>query len=451
MNARVRRSALKGELIAPPSKSYTHRAIAIAALAKRSDIFYPLVSGDTKATINAAQCLGATVEVEEEGQPEKITVEGTEGSPRTPEDVLNAENSGTTLRFFIAIASLCAGATVLTGDASLRKRPNLPLLNSLNDLGAEAFSTKGDGTAPIVVKGKLKGGETVIDASMSSQFISALLITCPLTEQNSFILARDLASVPYMRMTTEVLARAGVIITSSRSKSARDYSFHLEGGRSYDLRRFTVPGDFSSVSYFLAAAALTDSELKVRNLFSSAQGDARIVDLLKEMGAELRWNKEAGVVAVKGTQEACLQGITVDMRENPDLVPTIAVLAAVADGTTEITGAAHLRYKETDRLRFLTEELKKMGASIKETEDGLVIRGTKKGELQGATVYSHEDHRLAMALSVAALAAAAGETVIKGADCVKISYPTFFDDMLELGADIAIETNSSSSNKGKEG
>ncbi len=430
MKATVRRSRIKGEVIAPPSKSYTHRAIAIASLAKKSDIFYPLISGDTKATINAAKCFGATVEVE---QARKITIEGTEGSPRTPEDVINAENSGTTLRFFTAISSLCEGVTVLTGDASLRKRPNLPLLKSLNDLGSEAFSTKGDGTAPIVVKGRLKGGETTIDASISSQFISALLIACPLAEKNSYILASNLTSVPYMRMTTEVLEKAGVEVPFSRSSN--DYSFQVEGGKRYELRRFMVPGDFSSSSYLLATAAITDSELKIRNLFPSAQGDSRIVEILKEMGAEIRWNKEKGIVEVKGAKDATLKGIKVDMRENPDLVPTIAVLAAVAEGTTEITGVAHLRYKETDRLMFLTEELKKMGARIEEKEDGLLIEGEKNKELKAAKVYSHEDHRLAMALCIAALSAS-GETVIAGAECVKISYPSFFEDMLNLGADM---------------
>jgi 3-phosphoshikimate 1-carboxyvinyltransferase len=437
MKATVRRSKIKGEISAPPSKSYTHRAIAIAALAKRSDIFYPLISGDTKATINAAKCLGATIEIEREREEKvkSITIEGTEGSPSTPEDVLNAENSGTTLRFFTAISSLCEGAAVLTGDASLRKRPNLPLLKSLNDLGSEAFSTKGDGTAPIVVKGRLRGGETTIDASISSQFISALLIACPLAEKNSYILANNLTSVPYMRMTTEVLEKAGVEVHFSRSTTSHDYSFEVEGGKRYDLGRFTVPGDFSSVSYLLAAAALTESELKIRNLFPSAQGDARIVELLKEMGVEIRWKKEEGVVEVKGAEDVTLKGITVNMRENPDLVPTIAVLAAVATGTTEITGVAHLRYKETDRLRFLREELRKMGVRIEEKEDGLLIEGKRKKELKAAKVHSHDDHRLAMALTVAALSAS-GETVIEGAECANISYPSFFEDMLDLGADI---------------
>lgn len=435
MNATVRRSKIEGEIIAPPSKSYTHRAITIASLAKKSEIVYPLLSGDTEATINAAKCLGATVTIDQEGQAQKILIEGTEGRPATPEDVINAENSGTTLRFFTAVSSLCEGAAVLTGDASLRKRPNLPLLNALNDLGAEVYSTKGDGTAPIVVKGRLNGGKTTMDASISSQFISALLIACPLAAKDSYILANNLSSVPYMRMTTEVLEQAGVEVSSSRLSGSNDYSFRIEGGRSYDLRRFTVPGDFSSSSYLLAAAAITDSELKVKNLFPSAQGDSRIVGILEEMGAKIKWNKEEGIVEVDGTQSVGLRGIKVNMRENPDLVPTIAVLAAVAEGSTEITGVAHLRYKETDRLKFLTEELTKMGVRIKEKEDGLVIEGKEK--LKAARVYSHEDHRLAMALCIAALSAR-GETVVEEAGCANISYPSFFDDMRDLGADITL-------------
>jgi 3-phosphoshikimate 1-carboxyvinyltransferase len=437
MNAAVRRSKIEGEIIAPPSKSYTHRAITIASLAEKSEILYPLLSGDTEATINAAKCLGATVTIEREGQAKKILIEGTEGRPATPEDVINARNSGTTLRFFTAVAALCEGAAVITGDASLRKRPNVPLLNALNELGAEAFSTKGDGTAPIVVKGRLTGGETTIDASISSQFISALLITCPLAAKDSYILAHNISSVPYVRMTTEVLEQAGVEVSSSRLSGSNDYSFNVEGGRSYDLRRFTVPGDFSSSSYLLAAAVITDSELRVKNLFPSAQGDSRIVELLKEMGAKIKWNKEERIVEVNGTQSTGLKGIAVNMRDNPDLVPTIAVLAAVADGTTEITNVAHLRHKETDRLRFLTEELTKMGVQITEREDGLLIEGKEKKRLKAATVYSHEDHRLAMALCIAALSAQ-GETVVKEVGCANISYPSFFVDMHDLGADVTL-------------
>ena len=436
MKAIVQKSKLKGEIIAPPSKSYTHRAIAIASLAGKSDIFYPLISEDTRATINAAKCLGALIE--HEAGSNKIAIEGVDGAPDTPEDVINAENSGTTLRFFTAISALCDGATVLTGDASLRTRPNTPLLKSLNDLGSEAFSTKGDGTPPIVVKGKLKGGEAVMDASISSQFISALLISCPLIEKDSCIRANNLASVPYMQMTLEVLEQAGVEIPISRLESdtgENDYVFDVEGGKSYELRKFTVPGDFSSSSYLLAAAALTGSEITVGNLFPSAQGDSRIVELLDDMGADISWAKEKGLVTVKGVKGDGLRGVKVNMRANPDLVPTIAVLAAVADGTTEITDVAHLRYKETDRLRLVTEELRKLDARIEEKEDGLRIEGK---ELKAAKVHSHGDHRLAMALTLAALCTR-GETVIADADCAKVSYPTFFDDMCSLGADIIVK------------
>jgi 3-phosphoshikimate 1-carboxyvinyltransferase len=249
-----------------------------------------------------------------------------------------------------------------------------------------------------------------------------------------------------VEVTIEVLEKAGIEVIFSHSDT--DYSFHVEGGRRYELRRFTVPGDFSSASYPLAAAAITDSKLKMRNLFPSAQGDSRIVAILKEMGADTRWDKEKGIVEVKGAKEAGLKGIQVDMRANPDLVPTIAVLGAVAEGSTEITGVAHLRYKETDRLRFLTEELRKMGARIEEKKEGLLIEGRKRKGLQAAKVYSHDDHRLAMALCIAALSAS-GETVIEGAECAKVSYPSFFEDIRNLGADIDTKNNAHPSFKEK--
>ena len=437
MNARVRRSLIEGEVIAPPSKSYTHRAITIAALAKQSELFYPLLSGDTEATIAAARSLGAGIEVIRDAQGSKLRVEGVDGQPETPDDVLNAENSGTTLRFFTAVASLCAGITVLTGDESLRKRPNGALLSALTDLGAQAVSTKGDGTAPLVVRGPLKGGNTTFDASQSSQFVSALLITCPLIEHDSYMLATNLSSVPYMRMTTEVLRQAGVDIPCSCPNGSRDYAFQVNGGQAYTLPHYTVPGDFSSASYLLAAAALTNSRVRVRNLFPTAQGDSRIVGLLQAMGGSLHWDQSAGVVEVSGTESGGLKAITVDMCENPDLVPTIAVLAARAAGTTEISGVAHLRFKETDRLRFLTEELSKLGVRITEKDDGLTIEGTNGKPLKAAAVSAHDDHRLAMALVIAALAAQ-GESVVKGVDSVKISYPSFFKDICGLGADIAL-------------
>lgn len=435
MKARIRPSSIRGSVNAPPSKSYTHRAIAIAALAGESEILFPLISGDTEASISAARSLGATVS--RDAGPPALRVTGVQGQPATPADVINAENSGTTLRFFTAVAALCEGAAVLTGDASLRTRPNTPLLTALTDLGADAFSTKGDGTAPLVVRGRLTGGETAMVASMSSQFISALLIACPLASKATYLRAHNLSSVPYMHMTLELVEQAGVEIAVERPTASNDYSFIINGGQRYDLGRFTVPGDFSSASYPLAAAAITHSPLAVRNLFSSAQGDARIIELLRDMGVALHWDREKGVVAVQGVQSDRLEGITLDMRENPDLVPTIAVLAAVASGTTEITGVPHLRYKETDRLRVLREELTRMGAQLEERADGLLIEGRGKTALHAATVSSHGDHRVALALCTAALVAQ-GETVVEDVECVNISYPTFFEDLARLGAAITL-------------
>ncbi|MDF2957155.1 MAG: 5-enolpyruvylshikimate-3-phosphate synthase [Candidatus Alkanophagales archaeon MCA70_species_1] len=432
MRAVVHSSEIEGEVFAPPSKSYTHRAIAIAALSKRSkrcEVLFPLLSGDTKATMKAAAAFGAALELKDS---EKLVVRGTH--PRTPDDVINAENSGTTLRIFTAVAALCDGITVLTGDASLRRRPNAPLLKSLNELGAKALSTKGDGTAPLIVKGKLKGGCTEIDASISSQFVSALLIAAPLAENPVEIVVSRLSSEPYVNITLDVMKKANVVVY--RRKSGEKEVFEVEP-QSYDLRRFMVPGDFSSAAYILAAAVVSSARhgvgrVCVRNLFPSAQGDAKILEILEEMGVDVQWNKEKGVVCVESGGR--LRGVRVDARNIPDLVPTIAVLGAVAEGVTEITNAAHLRHKETDRLRATAEELSKMGAKIEEKSGGLVVEG---GTLHGAVVDSRGDHRMAMALTIAGLAAD-GTTVVEGAECVSISYPSFFEDLKKLKAEVSL-------------
>ncbi|MDF2954831.1 3-phosphoshikimate 1-carboxyvinyltransferase [Candidatus Alkanophaga liquidiphilum] len=432
MKAVIRSSEVKGEVFAPPSKSYTHRAIAVAAFSERCEILFPLLSGDTRATINAAAAFGAALELK---GSDKLVVRGTQ--PKTPDDVVNAENSGTTLRIFTAVAALCDGITVLTGDASLRRRPNLPLLKSLNELGAKALSTKGDGTAPLIVKGRLKGGCTEIDASISSQFVSALLIAAPLAENPVKIIVSRLSSEPYVNITLDILKRAGVAVR--RKKHERKEIFEVEP-QSYDLRRFTVPGDFSSAAFILAAAVVSSAkgsvgEVYVKNLFPSAQGDVKILDILKKMGADVQWDEEKGVVCIKGVGR--LRGVRVDARDIPDLVPTVAVLGTVAEGITEITNAAHLRHKETDRLKATAEELSKLGAKIKEKEDGLVIEGSTHAALHGTVVDSRGDHRIAMALAIAGLAAD-GVTVIEGAECVSISYPSFFEELKKLGVELEL-------------
>lgn len=424
MRVSINKSSIKGEVFAPPSKSYTHRAITLAALSEEAVVRRPLLSADTLATIRASRLFGASIE--EKG--DNLLVRGMNGKPRVPDNVIDAANSGTTLRFMTAIAGLTDGVTVLTGDSSLRTRPNGPLLEVLNKLGAKACSTRGNERAPIVVKGGLEGSEVEINGSISSQFISALLIACPLAENSTTLsIIGKLKSRPYVDVTIEMLGLAGVKIHIDDSNGTR---FIIPGKQKYNLKEYTIPGDFSSASYLLASAAILEgSEVTVKNLFPSKQGDKVIIDTLKQMGADITWDTKAGIVTVRGGRK--LKAIIFDAGATPDLVPTIAVLAAVAEGTSRIENAEHVRYKETDRLRALATELPRMGVCLKEEKDSLTITG---GELHGAEVHGWDDHRIVMSLAMAGMVA--GNTTIDTTESVSISYPDFFKDMRSLGAKI---------------
>ncbi len=420
MKLTVQRSYVKGTVNAPPSKSYTHRAIAIAALSKKAAINNPLISEDTKATIRASCAFGADIE----SKKDSLAVKGFNGKPKTPDNVIDIANSGTTLRIMTAVASLADGATVLTGDASIRTRPNTPLLNALNDLGAEAFSTRNNGMAPVVVRGKMRGGRVYIDGSISSQFISALLIACPFSQNETTILIKGgLKSRPYVNITIEMLKDAGAKIIADDPGS-----FVIPPDQEYNLRSYNVPGDFSSASYMMAAGALC-GEVIIKNLFPSEQGDAALIEILRKMGAEVAWDQKKGEVRVS---KSYLKGITVDVGKTPDLVPTLAVLGAASEGVMIIENAEHVRYKETDRLHAMTVELKKMGVDITEEKDRLIIRG---GNMKGADVHGWDDHRIVMALAVAGMVT--GETKIDTVESVSISYPGFFEDLGKIGADVS--------------
>jgi 3-phosphoshikimate 1-carboxyvinyltransferase len=421
MKVKISPSTLKGTVDAPPSKSYTHRAIAIASLARRTTVHNPLISDDTRSTMHACRALGADIE---RGEGE-IHITGTQGKIITPDNVIDVGNSGTTLRIMTAISALVDGAVVLTGDSSIRRRPNKPLLLALNDLGAEAFSTRNNGMAPLVVRGKLRGGKTFIDGSVSSQFITGLLIACCLAEKDTEIVVRGaLKSRPYVNITLEMLELAGAKITV---EEGNNLVFTVEGRQTLEVSAYQVPGDFSSASYLLAAGALF-GEVTVENMYPTSQGDSAIISILEEMGADITWDKKNGVVKVKQSE---LHGCTVDVGLTPDLVPTLAVLGALAEGVTVIENAEHVRYKETDRLHAMAVELAKMGADIKEERDKLIITGSK---LHGASVSGWGDHRVVMSLTLAGMAA--GETVVDGVESVVISYPDFFEHMRSLGANI---------------
>jgi 3-phosphoshikimate 1-carboxyvinyltransferase len=420
MNFVIQRSEIKGTVNAPPSKSYTHRAIAIAALSKKVTLKNPLLSEDTRATIRASEAFGAGIE----HKKDSLVIKGFDGKLKTPDNVLDVANSGTTLRIMTAVASLAEGATVLTGDASIRSRPNTPLLNALNDLGAETFSTRNNGMAPIVVRGKMRGGRVYIDGSISSQFISALLIACPFARNETKVMIKgEIKSRPYVNITIDMLKDAGAKIIEDGTNA-----FTIPPEQEYDLISYNVPGDFSSASYMMAAGALC-GDVTIKNLFPNEQGDSALIDILRNMGAQIKWDEKKGEVKVSKRE---LVGIIVDVGKTPDLVPTLAVLGAASKGTMVIENAEHVRYKETDRLHAMTVELKKMGVDITEEKDRLIIRG---GTLKGTKVHGWDDHRIIMALAVAGMVA--GETTIDTVESVSISYPGFFEDLKKVGAGVS--------------
>ena len=346
-------------------------------------------------------------------------ITGTGGKLQTPENVLDLENSGTTLRIMTSVAALSPHWTVLTGDKSLRGRPMEDLLQSLHNLGVTAFSTRNNGMPPIVVKGGFKGGSTFINGNISSQFISSLLIASPHAENPVEIKIKGgFISQPYVELTLEVMQNFGVEVEYQKSAP----SFKLNP-QIYGKTEYTVEGDYSSASYLIAAAAALESDLTVKNLHrNSKQGDRFILDVVQEMGCEVKVKKDEVKIYGQGN----LQGVDVDLRNAPDLLPTVAALGAIAQGTTRITGVEHARYKETDRIHTCALELNKLGVGVQETKDGLII----KGEASGGVVDSHHDHRLVMAFYVIGLKV--GGVKIRNASVYEVSYPDFPSVMKKL-------------------
>jgi len=427
MDAEIARSTVQGHAKAPPSKSYTHRAILAAGYGDGTRVRDPLVSADTRATMRAVEAFGG--DVEGDRSQDVLHVEGFGGEPSVPDDVVDCANSGTTMRLVTATAALADGLTVLTGDESLRSRPQGPLLRAVDQLAGRAESTRGNGQAPLVVGGPITGGSAAIPGDVSSQFITALLMAGPLTDAGVTIaLQSELKSAPYVDITLEVLDAFGV------SARRTDGGFSVGGFQRYATEEYAVPGDFSSVSYLLAAGALASEDgVTVTGAQPSAQGDQAIVDILERMGADVEWDRTAGEITVA---TGALSGIEVSVEDTPDLLPTVAVLGAAAGGTTAITDCEHVRYKETDRVRAMADALAEMGVALEEKEATLTVHGGET-ELQGATVDGRGDHRIIMALAVAGLVAE-GSTTVTGAEHVDVSFPGFFDVLAGLGADVRL-------------
>jgi 3-phosphoshikimate 1-carboxyvinyltransferase len=416
---------LKGAVCAPPSKAYTQRMLIAAALSRgTSKISGPLISDDTEATLRAVKALGAKVKAAEDCW----TVAGAQPlkGAQTP---IDCGESGATLRFMIPVAALAPEPSVFVFGESLERRPIEPLLQSLKQLGAEAHHQSLGGKPSIVVQGGgIVGGKTTMRGDVSSQFISGLMFACPMARVDTEItLTTPLESKGYVKMTAAVLVEHGVKVSISEKFDR----LQILSNQTYEPCSHRVPGDFSSAAFLLAAAAITRSDVTIKNLaFETVQGDKAVLGILKRMGVNGKVCPDH--VEVEGNG-GVLEAVDVDARNIPDLVPVCAVLACYAKGTSKIHDAHRLRYKESDRLLSLYLELKKMGARITMDENSLTVKGPCV--LHGATIDPHNDHRIAMACAVAALGAS-GETRVQDAECVRKSYPKFFLDLRALGADV---------------
>ncbi len=413
---------LRGEVTVPPNKSHSFRALIMAALAEgTSHIEAPAVSNDWLRGIDALEMLGARVRPKAEDVWE---VTGTGGKLATPDAVVDCGNSGIILRFFAALASCCEGYTVLTGDESLRHlRLCQPLIDALHGLGAWAVSTKGDGHAPLVVRGRLKGGKTEIDG-LDSQPVSALLIAATLGEAPSEIIVHRPGEKPWVDMTLHWLSRCGVDYSNENFER-----YLIRGHGHWDAFDVTIPLDWSAALYPIVAAVITpNSEVRIPGMDSEdCQGDKEVVNVLKRMGADIEIT-DGGVVARHST----LAGTTVDCNDFIDQFMLMAVVGAFAEGETVLTNAEVCRHKECDRVKAMFDALKAMGCNVEERPDGLVIRQSK---LKGCELDSLNDHRMVMTLSVAALGAE-GTTVITNIDCIRKTFPRFVEQMRRVGCDM---------------
>jgi len=416
----VERSRLQGSIDIPASKSHTIRAVIIASLADgTSHIRNPLDSGDTRSAVNGCRALGAVIET-----GEQWVVQGVGGRPRLTMPRIDLGNSGTSLRLLVSAAALQDREAMFDGDGSLRTRPLQPLLDAINNLGGSARSLEGNGCCPVRVRGRMRGGRTDV-SGVTSQFLSSLLISAPLLEGDTEIHVAALNEKPYVEITLSWLAEQNV-----RYERSGWESFFIKGGQRYHSFDKPVPGDFSSAAFPLCAAAVTSSRLLLKGLsMSDSQGDKQVLGMLAAMGASLEVTAE-GILVSPGE----LSGAELDLNSTPDALPALAVVGCCARGRTVLKNVPQARIKETDRIRVMATELAKMGASIEELEDGLIIR---QSGLTGARVHGYHDHRVVMALSLAGMAAE-GETEIDTAESIDVTFPGYVEKMRGLGARIRV-------------
>ncbi|TFG03260.1 MAG: 3-phosphoshikimate 1-carboxyvinyltransferase [Promethearchaeota archaeon] len=429
-------NSLNGEIKPPGSKSYSHRAFILAGLAPGVSILKnPLISGDVEVTIDILKKLGVKILSQSN---EIYLITGKEKFSEMESSSLDCKNSGTSARIFSALSLLIKGGLSLKGVFFKKNRPIKPLLEALKNLGAqysfedEILSIERTDSIcnPIQIRGDI-----------SSQLLTALLILSPLIqcEKKGFIeieLTTEIVSYPYIQITLEILKDFGINI-SERVGSDGLLNYIIATSQKVRTQEYEIPADFSSASFLIAAAVLSpgNSEILIKNLdFQNPQGDKKFIEILKEMGAHIEINPEEKSVSVYGNiYKNPLKGISIDCSNIPDLFPILSVIGAFASGETKLYNAENLRVKESDRISGMAEELEKMGVKLEELEDGLIVYHTKN--ISGATINHRNDHRIAMACTIAGLYAST-ESRINNIEVVKDSYPHFIEDLKSLGANI---------------
>jgi 3-phosphoshikimate 1-carboxyvinyltransferase len=397
------------------SKSLTNRALVVAGLAAgRSTLHGCLAGDDTRHMADAWRQLGASVDWDEPSG--RMVVQGTGGRIAPGPRDLFVGNAGTAMRFLTAVAATGQGRYRLDGVPRMRQRPIEDMLVALRALGVSAVSETGNGCPPVLIDaGGLGGGQVAVGGRISSQYLSGLLLAAPYAARDVEILIDgDLVSKPYADMTCRLMADFGVDVENEEYRR-----FYVTAPSRYVARSYAIEPDATAATYFWAAAAMTAGSVTVEGLTAdSAQGDVGFVRVLEQMGC--RVESSPASLTVHGPEK--LRGVTVDLNAMPDTALTLAVVALVADGPTEIRNVANLRVKETDRLAALAAELRKFGATVDEAADGLVIR--PPASLRSATVATYDDHRMAMSFALAGLKA--DGVRISGAECVSKTFPDYF-------------------------
>jgi 3-phosphoshikimate 1-carboxyvinyltransferase len=412
MERSVDPSFVSGKIKSPPSKSMTQRSIAAAILAEgRSKIINPSYCDDSLAAMSIAVGLGAKV-----NPGDGILV--IDGCREVKEKKLNCGESGLAIRMFSPIAALYPDEIVMIGSGSLKKRPMSMIGEALNQLGVKCLSN--DGFLPLKIQGPLTGGKCKIDGSISSQLLTGLLMALPLATEDSLISVTNLKSKPYVDMTINVLRDFGILVYNE------NYSlFRIPGKQSYHAREFEIEGDWSGGAFLIVAGAINGNLIISGLRTNSCQSDKAILKALETAEANIKIADDKIEVS-----KSSMKAFDFDATESPDLFPPLVSLAAYCKGTSRIKGVSRLFHKESDRANALVDEFGKMNIQIKIENDNMLVTG---GEVKGARIYSHDDHRIAMAGAVAALGAK-GRVSIKDSHCIAKSYPGFFEDLKKTGA-----------------